>query len=204
MKIDLKKFDALIFDLGGVILDINPDLTWDAFKKIASPEYKQQFIPNGLLRDFETGKIHMAAFIDRINVLLGTQLNEIQFKAAWNAMLLDYKPMRIEKIKTLKQSHKLFLLSNTNSIHFNFFSQKLINEYGLSFTDLFNTVYVSHEIGLIKPDLAIFKTVLSQQNLNPQHTLFIEDTQENAEAAQKLGIQTLVIPRNGNFYDYFD
>ncbi len=203
MKIDLTKYDTLIFDFGGVILDINPDKTWNAFEKLISQKQIQQIRDSGLLESFEKGALESSELLAQINTRINTNLDFDLFLAAWNAMLLDYKPDRMEIIKQLKQTHRLFLLSNTNRLHYNFFSTKLKSEFGIGFSDLFEKTYVSHEMGLIKPDLEIYKKVLQEQKLIPERTLFIEDTQVNADAAQELGISTLVIPRNGSFYDYF-
>ncbi|MGE4287199.1 MAG: HAD-IA family hydrolase [Salinivirgaceae bacterium] len=203
MKINLSAFNSLIFDFGGVILDINPERTWNAFGKFAPKERIQQVINSGLLETFETGKITAAELRGLINQKLDETIDDATFDRAWNAMLIDYKPKRIERIQWLKKKHRLFLLSNTNQIHYAFFSKKLEQEYGVSFSDLFHHTYLSHEMGLIKPDAEIFRQVLIEQQLDPEKTLFIEDTRENADAAAALGIETLVIPRNGNFYEYF-
>lgn len=203
MTIHLKNFNAIIFDFGGVILDIDPERTWHAFSKFASPEQIQLIIKNGLLLDFEKGLFTPDAFRAKVNRQWNTNIDPVAFDRAWNAMLIDYKHKRIERIQWLKRSHRLFLLSNTNQIHFEFFSTKLEREFGVTFNDLFHKTYVSHEMGLIKPDKEIFRQVLIEQQLTPETTLFIEDTRENAEAARLLGIETLVIPRNGSFYDYF-
>lgn len=201
--IDLANFEALIFDFGGVILDIDPDKTWKAFAAHVSDDKIKTILNSGLLQTFEKGSISSKELMERVNRVWGTQINEKDFLHAWNAMLVQYQPPRIEYIQELKKTHRLFLLSNTNTLHFEYFSQKLIREFGVSFNDLFEKVYVSHEMGLIKPDLEIYQQVIAEQGLIPEKTLFIEDTQENADAASELGIQTLVIPRNGSFYSYF-
>ncbi len=203
MKVDLKHFDNIIFDLGGVILDIDPERTRKSFLKIITPEQVDKAFTSKILYDFETGNITAQQLRSQLEVLLQTNFDETKFNRAWNAMLLDYKPKRIERIQWLKRSHKLFLLSNTNELHYSCFSDKLINEYGVSFNNLFSKVYLSHKMGLVKPNLEIYRQVLIEQNLIPEKTLFIEDTKENALAAKKLGIEILIIPRNGNFYDYF-
>ncbi len=203
MKKNLSAYDSLIFDFGGVILDINPENTWNAFGKFAPKERIQQVINSRLLETFETGKITAEELRELINQKLDEKIDDTTFDRAWNAMLIDYKPKRIEHIQWLKKRHRLFLLSNTNEIHYTFFSKKLEKEYGISFSDLFHHTYLSHEMGLIKPHAEIFSRVLIEQQLDPKKTLFIEDTRENADAAASLGIDTLVIPRNGNFYDYF-
>lgn len=203
MQVDLKKFDTIIFDFGGVILDIDPERTRKSFITLIGEELVDKLYESTLLHEFEKGLLTASKLRSSVEELAFSSINEKAFNRAWNAMLVDYKPKRIERIQWLSKTHKLIMLSNTNELHYAFFSQKLINEYGVSFSDLFQKVYLSHEMGLLKPDLEIYKRVLVEQNLNPERTLFIEDTKENAIAANKLGIETLVIPRNGSFFEYF-
>jgi len=203
MKVDLTKYDTIIFDFGGVILDIDPERSRKSFIKLVGEEKTDKVFSSGLLSEFEKGKITAASFRSEVEELTSVIINEEAFNRAWNAMLIDYKPKRIERIQWLGKTHKLIMLSNTNELHYAFFSNKLKKEYGVSFFDLFQNVYLSYELGLLKPDLEIYRQVLIEQNLNPERTLFIEDTKENALAANKLGIETLIIPRNGSFYEYF-
>jgi putative hydrolase of the HAD superfamily len=157
---------------------------------------------SGLLEQIEKGLITPDQFILELRRLIKQKFTDGEFYFAWNAILLEYHPERIEYIQALKSSHRLFLLSNTNQIHFDTFSKKLWGEYDLTFNNLFTKTYVSHEMGKIKPEKAIYEQVLSEQNLKPERTLFIEDTPENAYAAEELGIKTLVVPRNGMFFEY--
>ncbi len=203
MKVDLTKFDTIIFDLGGVILDIDPERTRNSFIKLIGEANVDKVFANDILIQFEKGLLTATEFHSAVENLLSVKINEDVFFRAWTAMLVDFKPKRIERIQWLAKSHKLLMLSNTNEVHFAFFSGKLEKEYGVSFNDLFQKVYISNEMHLLKPDLEIYRQVLIEQNLNPETTLFIEDTKENAVAANKLGIETLVIPRNGSFYNYF-
>lgn len=201
--IDLNKFDTIIFDFGGVILDIDPEISRKAFSNIFSSEYIEAIYSRELLIKFENGLLSLKGLLSEIESIIKTPINEEVFKRAWTAMLLEYKSERIEWIKKLGNTHNLLMLSNTNEVHYEYFSEKLKREYNLLFSDLFNNVFLSHEMQLIKPNLEIFKKVLEVENLNPSKTLFIEDTKENVIAANQLGIKTLLIPRNGNFYDYF-
>lgn len=201
--IDLNKFDTIIFDFGGVILDIDPEISRKAFSNIFSSDYIEVIYSRELLIKFENGLLSLKGLLSEIESIIKTPINEEVFKRAWTAMLLEYKSERIEWIKKLGNTHNLLMLSNTNEVHYEYFSEKLKREYNLLFSDLFNNVFLSHEMQLIKPNLEIFKKVLEVENLNPSKTLFIEDTKENVIAANQLGIKTLLIPRNGNFYDYF-
>ena len=204
MKIKLADYDTLIFDFGGVILDIDPDLSRHRFVEMLGLERARKLEEEQLPQLYETGSISRAEFVERINRIAGTNYSDGEIVAAWNAMLLNYKQPRIEWIKRLHATHRLLMLSNTNDAHFECFHNKLIAEYGVTFYQLFDHVYLSHEMGLLKPSPEIFKAVIEEQNLNLQRTLFIEDTARNAEAARKVGLQTLLIPRNGEFYEFFE
>ena len=199
----LSDFDTIIFDFGGVILDIDPDLSRRRFAEMLGVENARKLETEQLPQLYETGSISRSEFIARINQIAGTQLSDTEIIAAWNAMLLNYKPARIEWIKRLHNTHRLLLLSNTNDAHFEFFHNKLIAEYGVTFYQLFDHVYLSHEMGLLKPSHAIYEAVIAEQKLNLQRTLFIEDTARNVAGAQEVGLQTLLIPRNGEFYEFF-
>ena len=200
----LSDFDTIIFDFGGVILDIDPDLSRRRFAKILGIENARKLETEQLPQLYETGSISRSEFVARINQIAGTQLSDSEILAAWNAMLLNYKPARIEWIKRLHKTHRLLLLSNTNDAHFEYFHNKLIAEYGVTFYQLFDHVYLSHEMGLLKPSHEIYEAVIAEQKLDLQHTLFIEDTARNVAGAQEVGLQTLLIPRNGEFYEFFE
>ena len=201
--INLKKYENIIFDFGGVILDINPDLSKKAFIKLYGIREVEKVYSSNLLVKFENGLLTLNELINEIELLINKPINKADFIKAWNTMLLQYKPERIEWIKKLKLTHNLIMLSNTNDVHFNYFSDKLLREYAVTFYDLFNNVYLSHEMKLIKPDIKIFKKVIEDTKINPEKTLFIEDTKENTIVANSLGINTLLIDRNSNFYDNF-
>lgn len=203
MQINLNDYDTLIFDFGGVILNINPELTIDGFRKLGGEDGLSKINESGILWEFERGEISKEVLYTRIQQLLGKKITEKDFQDIWCALLLNYVPERIDWIQKLSKTHRLLMLSNTNEIHFEFFSRKLKNEFGVSFYDLFSEVYLSHKMGLIKPDLRIYEQVIKEQKLDPEKTLFIEDTKENTDAAQSLGIKTLLIPRNGSFYSFF-
>lgn len=199
----LSDFDTIIFDFGGVILDIDPDLSRRRFAEMLGIENARKLEAEQLPQLYEKGLISRAEFVSRINQIAGTQLSADEILSAWNAMLLNYKPARIEWIKRLHATHSLLLLSNTNDSHFEYFHNKLIAEYGVTFYQLFDHVYLSHEMGMLKPSHEIYETVIAQQQLNLRRTLFIEDTARNVAGAQEVGLQTLLIPRNGEFYEFF-
>lgn len=202
--IRLTDFDTIIFDFGGVILDIDPDLSRHEFVKMLGIDNARRLEEEMLPQLYETGRIDRTGFVAKINQIAGSNYSESEILKAWNAMLLNYRQPRIDWIKRLHSTHRLLLLSNTNDSHFEYFHNKLIAEFGVTFYQLFDHVYLSHEMGMLKPSHEIFETVIKEQQLDPQRTLFIEDTARNAAAAQEVGLQTLLIPRNGEFYEFFD
>lgn len=203
MPVALNNYNTLIFDFGGVIFDIDPDLSRKQFANLFGYDKLQKLEKSGLFVQFEMGLISKEEMMHQVEEIVGQNNSTNLFIDAWNAMLIGYKPERIAWIKKLRQTHKLLMLSNTNALHFAHFSGILIKEYGVSLYDLFDHVFLSHEMHLIKPDVKIFEEVIHHQQLDVSKTLFIEDTQENANIAANLGIHTLVIPRNGTFYNYF-
>jgi len=203
MKIDLKNYDTIIFDFGGVILNINPELTINGFRQLNGDAGIDKINQSNILWEFERGEISKEVLISRISEMLKVTITKEEFNKIWCALLLNYVPDRIAWIKQLGQSHRLIMLSNTNEIHFEYFAAKLKDEFGVTFYDLFAEVYLSYKMGLVKPDKKIYEQVIREQNLDPSKTLFIEDTPENTTMAESLGIKTLLIPSNGSFYDYF-
>ena len=122
-------------------------------------------------------------------------LTNEQIRNAWNALLLDFPPERINWLKEIKNRYNIYLLSNTNEIHYNSFTKTFkeqINDG--SFDDLFIKAYYSHKIGLRKPSKEIFETILKEQDLDAAETVFIDDSEANIQAAKSVGLQTIYLP----------
>ena len=188
----MKKIKAIIFDLGGVILNIRYQNTIDAFLKLgvenASNFYSKE-IQDNLFNQLEIGNITPNKFLATLQKK--TKNAEItQVLDAWNAMLLELPKNRLTLIKILKKKYSIYLLSNTNSLHINAFKKKIGEVQWKKFTKLFDKIYFSHEIGMRKPDVAIFQYILQEQNLNPKKVFFIDDSIQHIKSANKLGIKT--------------
>lgn len=186
-----RNISSIIFDLGGVILNINPQLTIDRFEAIGFSKiefFLDHYRSLGFLAEFQAGRISEQQFYDTIRKESGLDISNQLIKEAWNAMLLDYPLDRIAKIKELKKNYKLFLLSNTNIVHFQNFAFRVPGVTQLG--DLFDNVYYSHEIELSKPNADAYQFVIEANNLNAETTLFLDDLPENIATAKELGIQT--------------
>ncbi|MCD4735148.1 MAG: HAD family phosphatase [Bacteroidales bacterium] len=182
----------IIFDFGGVILNIDPSLTLRKFYKLGlnpfDPNKYKKFNKNTLYK-FETGKITPEEFRNNLREVINPTLTDKQIDYVWNLTILDYPPERIKLLKQLKKNYRLFLLSNTNIIHFQKYIPDFKSQFGFEFESLFEKVYWSFEMGLRKPEPGIFLHVLEENKLLPAETLFIDDSAENLTPAKQHGIQ---------------
>lgn len=184
----------IIFDLGGVLLNIDFEKTQNAFADLGVTNFIDlytQFHSTPLFVDYETGKINDEKFIEGIRSNAGIPLSDEEVTTAWNALLLDFPIERLKLLEKLKTKYRLFLLSNTNALHHVVF-QKTVGELsGKPFDDYFEKAYYSHSMGMRKPGVEIYEWVLKQNNLVAQETLFIDDTLVNVEGAKKAGLQAI-------------
>ncbi len=188
----MKNIKVIIFDFGGVILNINYQNTIDSFRKLGviKPENfyskEMQFQIFNLL---ETGKITEKQFLSELK-LMTENASVKEIKKAWVSMLLDLPKSRLETLKILKNKYRLFLLSNTNSIHINYIKNSLGDVKWKSFCNLFEEIYLSHEIGIRKPNVEAFQFILKKQNLSSNEVLFIDDSLQHIQGAKRLGIHS--------------
>lgn len=186
--------DAIIFDLGGVILNIDYQLPVKAFRKLGIEDfsgYFSQASQSKLLDDYETGRISSSEFISSIREIVQPGTSDDQIIDAWNSILLDLPEQRLFTLEKAAENHRIFLLSNTNDLHIESFNRYLLDEFQLpSLEPFFEQLYLSYEVGLRKPDPRIFEYVLQDAGLDPQNTLFIDDSVQHIQSAKELGILT--------------
>ena len=186
----------LIFDFGGVIINIDFNRTFDAFTALGITDVRgvwKQVLSSGLLYDMEKGLYSPYEFRKKMCTATGIHVTDDVFDKAWNSMLLDIPGDRVRLIEKLKKKYRVFLLSNTNEIHYNCYCG-LLKPYGYEYLDdLFDSAYFSFRMGKLKPGTDIFEEVISKEKLNPAETLFIDDMQENVFGAEKAGLKGLFI-----------
>ena len=185
----------IIFDFGGVVLHIDFKKTHEAFEALGIKNAKAHFSQHHasqLFSRLETGHITPETFYDLFRMEAGIpDLSNEQIKDAWNAMLLAYAKENVALLHQLKNKYNLYLFSNTNQIHYDWFAALYQNEFnGEKLEDLFKSAWFSHEKGVRKPDAAVFTHMLTTENLLPSETLFIDDTIGNIEGAAAAGLQT--------------
>ena len=208
MKSVLNGISTIIFDLGGVVLDLDPDLTAAEFARLSkiSPAgvfeifYNSEWAPA-----FEKGEINADAFRKQIRKALKIDSSDHEIDVAWNAMLLEIPFERLSLLSGLRQRFDTMVLSNTNEIHIKEFARK-VSAVSRSETihDHFNKIYFSNELEMRKPEPEIYKFVIETNNLEPGSTLFIDDMLPNIEAASKFGIKTIHLTDQADLFRIFD
>ncbi|PKQ62868.1 hypothetical protein BZG02_11785 [Labilibaculum filiforme] len=192
----MQKYNSIpniIFDLGGVLLNIDTDQAVKSFKEIGLTDVnlvKKEYETNGLFDRLEKGMISADEFRCEIRAHMKSEVTDEQINKAWCSMLLDLPYERLDLLMKLKKNHRLFLLSNTSIIHWETFIKMIQEVHGLCFSDLFEKCYCSQDMGLRKPDPKIYTTVLEKEGLIASETLFIDDMLTNIEAAQLVGMRT--------------
>ena len=189
--LELNGVKNIIFDLGGVILNIDYKLTAKAFKEVGVINFDEIYsqAKQGQVFDkLETGELTPDEFREYMKEIVSSlQLSDID--KAWNAMLLDLPVQRIDLLKKLKNKYRLFLLSNTNEIHVKCFRKIIESSYGENIFDaIFEHQYYSSDIGMRKPNAECFQYVLEKNGIEPSETLFIDDSIQHVEGARKLKI----------------
>ncbi len=197
----------IIFDLGGVLLNINPLLSLIEFEKasgIAKEELIGRFISERIFEKFDTGSLDPVQFAGELERIIGTKVSYAEVERIWNLLILDFPVSRVKLLKQLKRNYRVFLLSNTNVIHVEKYTREFYENNGFPMADLFDQVFYSCEIGIHKPDEGIYTYVLQNAALDPLETLFIDDSKANIEAAQKLGISGIHIHSGHEVTEYFE
>lgn len=188
----MKDYKNIIFDLGGVILDIDYKRTIQAFSNLGIPDasllYSKSF-QNNLFDELEKGNLSEEDFYSGIRKLSNINLSDIDIRDAWNAILIGLPDENVKLITELKKNYRLFLLSNTNNIHEKAYRKMIVEKYGhFVFNDIFEKMYLSHHLHLRKPDPAIFEFVLEDSRLKVEETCFIDDSPQHVESARKMNI----------------
>jgi HAD superfamily hydrolase (TIGR01509 family) len=195
----------IIFDLGGVLLNIDYNLTEKAFKDAGIENFTalfSQLQQSSLFDKWEMGLITREEFIVALQQASTIPITEAQIINAWNAMLLDYPVRRLQLLQQLRLYYDLFLLSNTNEVHEEAFNDLLMRTHGIpNIGVFFDKVYFSHRLGMRKPMKEIFQRVLDDNGLKPEHTLFIDDSPQHIAAAKEAGIQTIFLEKGMTIED---
>jgi len=197
----------IVFDIGNVLVDIDFKTVADEFKKIAITDFSSIVSYNkqeSFFDLFEKGKISAKEFRDTLRKFLKPNISDETIDAAWNSILISYPKQKFELLGELKRHYQVLALSNTNEIHVAALNKAAKEKFGKEkFADFFHYAYYSNETGFRKPELEIYELMLQQQFLNPHETLFIDDKEENIEAAKALHIQAFHLTDRDKLFELF-
>jgi glucose-1-phosphatase len=197
----------IIFDLGGVIINLSVETTLQRFAKLAGvslDKVKELHAAHPEFLTYEKGEMSDNEFRDGLNQIFGTKAKHAELDECWNAMLGDIPLERIELLKELKSKYKTYLLSNTNAIHLDCFTGIVKKAHDLeSLEPLFHKTYYSHLMKMRKPDAEIYEFVLNDNNLEAEETIFLDDNLSNLKGAESVGIKTFHVTHPDLIFSLF-
>ena len=194
-----KGIKNLLVDFGGVLINLDRQRCIDNFRKLGLHDIEELlglYGQNGLFMQHEKGLITSAEFRDEIRKQIGKPVTDLQIDAAWNSFLVDIPQYKLDLLLKLREKYVVYLLSNTNDIHWKWACENVFPYRGFQVEDYFEKIYLSYEMKMVKPDAEIFRTVLEDANIEAAETFFIDDSPANCEAARALGLSTYT-PRAG-------
>ncbi len=194
----------IIFDLGGVILDLDFERMAQQFYKMGIQDFEDYFTLKkqvDFFEDLELGQITPAEFCERLRKESKVDIDNVSIENAWNLILSDFSLERMNFLENISSKYKLFLFSNTNIIHAKCFEKRCFEQTGKTLDSYFDQVFYSHGLHLRKPNVVAFEKVLEHSGLQASETLFIDDNAANIAAAQKAGIQTIHLQKPQTILD---
>ena len=192
---------TLIFDLGGVIVDLDLAKCIQNFKDLGLEnieQYLSNFGQKDFFMQFEKGQIGIPAFRNEIRKLAGIELSDAQIDKAWCSFLTQIPVEKLHLLSELKKKYRLLMLSNTNPLHIQTAVAAEFSKTGKTMQDFFDKCYLSYEMGMVKPDVEIFEALLADAQVKAEECLFLDDGKKNIDTAAALGIQTYWVKPNEN------
>ncbi|HAQ20594.1 MAG TPA: HAD family phosphatase [Prolixibacteraceae bacterium] len=203
----LKGIKNIIFDLGGVLLNIDPKKTIEAFSRLGMAQLigeKGLSYDHELFYQMEQGKVSSEEFRNGVRKLFSGEVTDDQIDTAWTAMLLDFPANRVKLVKNLRKDFKVYLFSNTNAIHVEKYHSIFRIQHGFEVSALFEKDFYSNEIGYRKPSPESYQEIIRLSGINPEESLFIDDSPPNVEAAIASGLKGFWLEPGQNLENLFE
>lgn len=197
----MEKFKNIIFDLGGVVIDIvrdNAVAALDALGIQDAATLLGEYAQKGAFLKLETGEITSSEFFDTLLPLCAPGTANTDIRDAFEKFLVGIPEERLEALRSLREAgYRLFVLSNTNPVMYNHWIDRHFRQEGLSINDYFDGIVVSFQERTCKPDPEIFRHVVKRYHLDPSETLMLDDSEANCEAARSIGLKAIRIDNKG-------
>lgn len=194
----------LLFDLGGVIMDIRRLNCVASFERLGMKDadsFLGEYSQKGPFLQLEEGLINEAQFRDAVREYIDGEVTDEQIDKAFCDFLVGIPAYRLEQLRQLKKQYGIYMLSNTNPIMWHSRIAEEFRQEGMEREDYFDGIVTSFEALSIKPDAKIFHTVVEKLGIKPEETLFLDDSQKNLDAASALGFHTLLVAPGSEFFD---
>jgi putative hydrolase of the HAD superfamily len=195
---------AIVFDLGGVIVDLDRDRAVRYFEEAGvknAGELLNAYHQTGIFKQFEEGSLDRETFYTEFCKLVGKETPHAAIDRGWMGFIANLEQYKLDMLDELRKKYAVYLLSNTNPVVMEWAHSPAFSKEGRILPDYFDKLYLSYQIGCLKPDKAIFEYVIKDAEIIPEETLFVDDGKDNCEAAAALGFKTFM-PRNGEDFRY--
>ena len=206
METSLNGIRNLMFDLGGVIIDLDRQRCVDALVELGDSHADELLglsMQKGEFMKLEEGKISAADFYNEMRRRIGRPVSDNEIADAINELLIGIPVERLRLLRELKQHFKVILLSNTNSIMFDTKIADCFAQEGLSVSHYFDDIFLSYRLKACKPHADIFEKVIAQAQIIPEETLFFDDSQQNLDTAAALGFKTYLVTPDRDILSFF-
>lgn len=203
---------TLLFDFGGVLVDLDRQRVEAAFDRIGFNirPYLGTYRQAGIFSQLEQGRISIHEFCNGIRALSQQSSDALQLLtdeaivAAWQSYLTEVPTERLDMLLKIKQHYSINVLSNTNRVHWQMAKDTFFRYKGLNVENFFDHIFLSCELGVEKPDPLIFSKVVEGLQVPAHDILFFDDSEVNCQAARNCGLQALVAPAGSEWFKYFD
>lgn len=188
-----KKIKNLIIDLGGVLIDLDRPRCLENFRKLGMENVEQMLDvchQQGFFLQHEKGLIDAAEFRNRIRECIGKPVSDEKIDAAWNSFLLTIPTYKLDFLLELRKHYMVYLLSNTNDIHWDWMCEHSFRYKSFRVEDYFEQMFLSFKMKTAKPEADIFCRLIEETGIIPEESLFIDDSEANCRTAESLGIKT--------------
>lgn len=191
----------IIFDLGDVFIDLDHSNSKEELLKLGIDKFSDEMM--AINHQYDKGLVSTSEFIAYYTNIFSDKTND-ELIDSWNSILIDFPKHRLAFLENLPNKYRLFLLSNTNELHVEYFKLQAGYDFYSRFVNCFEKIYYSHIINCSKPDKNAFKLIIEENNLDTSKTLFVDDNLQNIESANMLGIKTWHIdPKKEEVIDLF-
>ncbi len=203
---DLTGIKNIVFDFGGVIVDLDRERCIEAFERLGINvrDALGQYAQSGVFSGIETGELDIEEFCDALRRIAGRpDIPDRKITNAWNEFLVGIPSPRLECLSRLTDKFHLYLLSNTNRVHWALATNDLFLYHGRTVDWYFEKIFLSYKLGITKPDKRMYQTVVKETGIKPGETLYIDDCEENCNAAAKEGFKTFHSVKESDWMELF-